>query len=208
MKYYLSSFKLGKEPEKLKALLPPGRFKLAYIPNALDHATDAARLAQHIDDDLRSLRGLGLETETLDLKAFFGRQEELRERLQACAGVWISGGNTFVLRQAMRLSGLDQLLQQRRLGEAFVYAGYSAAGCVLGPTLKAYQTVDDPSLRPYPQQRETIWEGLGLVGFAFMPHFQSDHPESDAIAKEVEYCLAHGIPYRTVSDGEAIILNP
>jgi hypothetical protein len=34
MKFYLSSFKLGNETEKLKALLPNGR--IGFVPNALD----------------------------------------------------------------------------------------------------------------------------------------------------------------------------
>jgi hypothetical protein len=34
MKFYLSSFKLGNESEKLKVLLPKGR--IGFVPNALD----------------------------------------------------------------------------------------------------------------------------------------------------------------------------
>jgi len=88
----------------------------------------------------------------------------------------------------------------------FLYAGYSAAGCVLAPNLKAYEIVDKVDT-PYPQQKEIIWEGLNLVDFAFMPHWDSNHPESLDIEKEIAYCKENNIKYRAIRDGEIMVIE-
>ena len=87
-----------------------------------------------------------------------------------------------------------------------LYAGYSAGACVLAPDLRGLQQVDDPSIRLYPGQ-DVIWEGLGLLEYLVLPHYQSDHPESAAIDKEVDYCRAHQIPFRTLRDGDVIVIE-
>ncbi len=43
MKFYLSSYKVGNETDKLKALIPADNKKTAYISNALDFSNDAER---------------------------------------------------------------------------------------------------------------------------------------------------------------------
>jgi dipeptidase E len=206
MKLYLSSYKVGDEPEKLTILFSDNK-SVGYVPNALDFTkADAERRMIHVEKDMQSLEQIGLHPVLLDLKEYFLKKETLKTRLSELGGLFISGGNTFVLRQAMKLSGLDSILTNSEVPEKFVYAGYSAAGCVLSPTLKSYSIVDDATDHPYEEQRETIWEGLGLIDFAFMPHHNSDHQESDNIQKEVAYCEEHGIPYKTLRDGEAIVI--
>jgi len=48
----------------------------------------------------------------------------------------------------MRLSGLDDILEGLRGNDEFLYAGYSAAGCILAPSLSPYEIVDQPET-PY-----------------------------------------------------------
>lgn len=43
MKLYLSSYKLGNKTPKLKEMIPENNKKTAFIPNALDFATDEER---------------------------------------------------------------------------------------------------------------------------------------------------------------------
>jgi dipeptidase E len=206
MKLYLSSYKVGDEPEKLTILFSDNK-SVGYVPNALDFTkADVERRKVHIEKDMQSLEQVGLHPVLLDLKEYFEKKETLKTKLSELGGLFVSGGNTFVLRQAMKLSGLDSILINGEVPEEFVYAGYSAAGCVLSPNLKSYSIVDDAADQPYERQRETIWEGLGLIEFAFMPHYNSDHQESDDIQKEVAYCEEHGIPYKTLRDGEAMVI--
>ena len=144
MRLYASSFRLGSEPEKLRALFA-GPSRVGVITNALDFSTDLSRRQHALQRECRDLASLGLVPEEIDLRNYFGRREALDDRLTRCDGVWVVGGNAFILRRAMRYSGLDELLQQRRVGPAaFVYAGYSAGACVLSPTLKGIHLVDAP----------------------------------------------------------------
>jgi dipeptidase E len=204
VKYYLSSYEIGDETERLKNLVSKG--KIGYIPNARDFTgADPERRAKRNEKDMGSLRELGLAVEMLNLQDYFGKQEELKNKLGELGAIFISGGNTFVLRQAMKLSGLDEILKEFYDSD-FLYAGYSAAGAVLAPNLKAYEIVD-PVDTPYPEQKEVIWEGLGFVDWAFMPHWNSNHPESADIEREIAYCKEKNIPYRAIRDGEVIVIE-
>lgn len=204
MKFYLSSFKFGTEKDQLKDLAPKG--KIAIIPNALDfREADDERTSRSLENKMERLEQLGLEPQIVDLKGYFGREEDLKKIIEDIGAVFVLGGNVFVLRQAMKLSGLDTILTMLRYDPNFLYAGYSAAGCVLAPSLDPYKVVGDATETPYPQLREVIWEGLGFVDFAFMPHWDSDHPEAEAIGRGIEYCKQHGIEYKAVRDGEVLI---
>jgi dipeptidase E len=204
MRLYLSSFKIGEHFDSLSSMY--GDSQIGYVANALDHVSDCTWLENWIKSDIEQLTSLGLRTRRLDLRDFFASDMEIGPVISELGGIWISGGNVFVLRQAMKLSGLDAWLLSARVPEGFVYGGYSAACCVLAPSLNAYAIVDDPSVHPYEQNAKTIWDGLGLLDFAFMPHFQSQHPESRLIDQEIAYCEEHGIAYRTFRDGEVLIL--
>jgi len=106
MKYYLSSYELGRETGKLESLAPKG--KIGYIPNARDFTgADPERKAKRNTNDMNSLRELGLEVELVNLNDYFGKQDKLKKKLEELGAIFISGGNVFVLRQAMKLSGLS-----------------------------------------------------------------------------------------------------
>lgn len=202
MNLYLSSFRIGERPDELKRLASHGTIGL--IPNALDHAEPEV-LADRTEEALHEIGGVGIDVELLDLMKYFGAKAELQAKLADLAGVWVRGGNTFVLRQAMRLSGFDESLLELALDD-FFYGGYSAGVCVLAPSLDGLQHVDDPTARPY-SDGEVIWQGLGLIDYLILPHYKSDHPESSEIDGEVDYCVEQGIPFRTLRDGEVIVLE-
>lgn len=203
MKYYLSSYHVGDHGNQLAKLAEGGT--IAYIPNALDHVP-LDQLKENRARNLSDLSDLGIAVELFDLKDFFSDQRSLKEQLSRFSGVWVTGGNTFVLRQAMKLSGFDKLMSAG-LPDSFLYSGYSAGVCVLAPDLKALQIVDRPNEFPYPQQKEVIWDGLNILDYIILPHYKSEHPESADIDQEVEYCQKNNIPYKTLRDGEAFFGN-
>lgn len=205
MRFYLSSYKLGNEVERLRALIPENT-KTAFIPNALDFATDLDRRAKSERADIDDLESLGLDVHRLDLREYFDRPEELAAKLAEFGVLWVRGGNVFVLRRAMQKSGFDEAL--RGLSESdILYGGYSAGVCVLGPTLHGLDLVDDPETNPYGDASPTIFEGLGVLGFTIVPHDKSDHPESEAVDGAVASMEREGIPYQALRDGEVIIVH-
>lgn len=206
MKYYLSSFKLGNEIDKLEKLLQTTPKKFGYVPNALDSMREKPWWQEHVDSDMSDLRALGVEVELLDLKSHFGKQEALKEKLNELGGLYVSGGNSFILRQAMSLSGLDSLVLNMKRDD-FIYAGYSAGACVLSPTMRVYAITDDATDFPYPEQKEQIWDGLGILDFIFEPHYDSDHKESASTDKEIKYCIDNKLLFKAYRDGEVLVIE-
>ncbi len=207
MKFYLSSFKLGDKSAELVRLMGENK-EIAYIPNACDYTeVDLDKRTKWERQDMESLKGLGLTVEYLDLKKYFGKTDGLRKKLSEFGGVFARGGNAFVLRQAMKLCGFDMIFKELLERDDFVYAGYSAGICVLSKDLGALQIVDDPTDLPYEEIREPILEGLGYLDYIILPHYKSDHPESADIDKEVEFAKKNNIPFRTLKDGEVIIIE-
>lgn len=207
MKYYLSSFKIGNDLPKFKALFLKNK-KIGFIPNALDFTgANKDKVKTHIESDFQRLSELGLQVEMLDLSCYFGKYSDLESKVAELGAVWVCGGNVFVLRQAMYLSGFDKLLKKLSRKDDFLYSGYSAGCCVLSPNLNAYKIVDNSTDTPYQEQDTVIWEGIGLIEYAFLPHFDSEHPESSAIDKEIEFCKVNDIPYKALRDGEALIFE-
>lgn len=206
MKLYLSSYKLGDNPRTLADLVGKNK-RIAIIPNARDVDTDLARREASLQNEKDELSKIGLNPQELDLRKYFGKEEELRKILAEFGSVWVLGGNTFTLRRAYQESGMDLWLQQHIGDEEFVYAGYSAGICVLSQSLRGLETVDSPNLIAEGYPPDVIWEGVGLIDFAIAPHFMSNHPESEAVNSEVEYFNKSGIKYKTLRDGEVIIMN-
>jgi dipeptidase E len=206
MKMYLSSFRLGDHSEQLAALIGSNK-KVAVIANSIDFGDDAERRKAGVQREIDDLTKLGLQAEELDLRNYFGRSEDLKKKLSEYGTLWVRGGNAFILRKAFRESGLDKWLIGQKDNKRLVYAGYSAGVCILSPTLKGLETVDDPNVVVEGYNNETIWDGLGLIDFAFAPHYKSDHPESAMVDKEVENYTKNGIKFKTLHDGEVIIIN-
>jgi dipeptidase E len=206
MKIYASSFRLCADPIRLRNLFADST-RVAVISNALDFSSDVARRDRGVAGEVAALSGLGLEPKSVDLRDYFGDRGATQRLLEGFDGVWVLGGNAFTLRRAFRYSGLDQLLNEMAMSNVpFVYAGYSAGSCVLGPTLDGIHLVDPPELPAEGYETQIIWEGLGLLPFSIAPHFKSDHPESAMIDGVVEYFEARGLPYRTLRDGESIVI--
>jgi dipeptidase E len=205
MNLYLSSYKLGKEVDALIRLIPSENKKTACIPNALDFSTDSERREKSERSDIEDLSALGLDVERLDLREYFGRQSELEEKLGEFGVIWVRGGNAFVLRRAMKKSGFDVIIHQLVRKKELLYGGYSAGICVLAPTLKGIDLVDDPHVDPYGDDSAAPFEGLGVVAYSIVPHYRSDHPESANMEKVVEYLENSNIPYKTLRDGDVII---
>lgn len=207
MKYYLSSYKFGDHAEDLKRLQSSNK-KLGHINNSRDWVgADPKRALKHQLEEMNFLDSLGFQSEVLDLKDYFDKEKALQEKLNSLGALWVSGGNTFVLRQAMKLSGFDNLFPALNQQKDFLYGGYSAGICILSDTLKPIDRVDDPHNFPYQGIDKVIYEGLGIFNYSFMPHYDSDHPESAAIEKEIQRCIDNKWVFKALRDGDVLIIE-
>lgn len=207
MRLYLSSFRMGDHPEHLVAMVGGDGRHSVVIANAMDDAPPDARRAG-VDLELAALAHLGLGAAEVDLRGYFGQQQRLRQDLAGVSMAWLRGGNTFMLRHALHRSGADTIFRELLAANALVYAGYSAGVCVLSPSLRGLELVDDADAVPRIYGSPPLWDGLALLQEAFVPHYQSPgHPETAAIERVVTRYHAEGIAYRTLRDGQALLVN-
>src|SRR5262245_3330792 len=134
MHLYLSSYRFGNAPSTLRTFVRAGSAAVV-IANALDSTDDVPRKKAGTAREIEALRRLGFTAYELDLRSFFGRPHALRERLAAIGLIWVRGGNTFLLRRALKQSGLDEYLLRRKGDDSLIYGGYSAGAIVVSPTL-------------------------------------------------------------------------
>ena len=205
MKLYLSSYKLGDHNAELLNLLE-GKKRVAVIMAAQDYKSPEAR-KERLADECTIFQQMNLLVEELDLRSYFKSHEGLAERLEQYDLLWVRGGNAFVLRKALAMSGADKILPDLIRDEKIIYGGYSAGICVLAPSLHGLEYVDVEKIYVPDYQSETIWDGLGLLPYSIAPHYRSDHYESDAIEDVVEYFETHKMPYKTLRDGEALLID-
>lgn len=205
MKLYLSSFRLGNKPDELIRLLNDKK-RTAVINNAQD-ALSVDDRATSIAQEMERLRTLDLEAVELDLRTYFGRSDELREKLNKFDLLWVRGGNCFVLRRAFLQSGADKIVPELIKNESIVYGGYSAGIDMLVPSLRGAELVDDPNIVPEGYDAQITWDCLGILPYSIAPHYKSNHPESADIDKSIEYMVDNHIPFIALRDGEAIVMN-
>lgn len=207
MRLFLSSENLGNYPEMFLRLVGHNH-KVGMIENAKDDWPEderAAKVKQHMDQFVEQ----GFKPVDIDLREFFGRSSELKKLIEALDGVFVHGGNTFILRRAMAASGLDEILQKLVLSGHLAYGGSSAGSCVAAPTLHGIDRGDRPSPEAVPDNypvRETIWEGLNFVPFMVVPHYTSEWFRQDALATE-KALKRQGLPFKILEDGQVIVIN-
>jgi len=206
MRLYLSSYRIGDRAGSLLALLGGGR-RAAIIENALDGISPAARDIHRAEtyDPMDELAALGIAGTSLDLRQYFGRAAALRDVLAGCDLVWVTGGNAFTLRRAMQQSGFDEVIGDMLDADAIVYGGFSAGAVVAAPSLEGIHLMDDPDEVPPGYDSEPVWDGLGLIDHAIVPHYRSPHAESAAADRAVRHLMSRGLRYRALRDGEVIV---
>jgi dipeptidase E len=206
MKLYLSSYRLGNHADKLKELVGKTNARVAVCVNALDYQTSDVRNGIVLARELADMKSLGYVAEELDLRHYFSTVG-LFEKLKEYDLIWLSGGNAFLLAKAFKQSGFERVFSELVRTDQLVYAGYSAAFCVLASSLHGVELVDDKDAQAEGYESGEIWDGLGIIDFYPIVHFRSDHPESEDVEKEYNYVVEHNIPHKTFRDGDAYVVN-
>lgn len=166
MKLYLSSYRIPTPDDFYELVGKRQDFKLAIITNAKDHR-NPIDTKRRTDSLVTFLEGLGAQVSLVDLQKFSG-QAQTRQALKEYDVIYAQGGNNFNLRQAMAISGFDQIAKEI-FNESVVYVGESAGAIVVGPSLRAFDHMD--SLAEV--KGDVIWDGLGLIDKVVIPHADS-----------------------------------
>jgi len=204
MRLFLSSENLGKYPDEFLELLGPNK-RLAFVENAKDDWDEKDR-TNKVNEHLKQFKGVGFDVFELDLRDYFGKQKQLEKVLSKCGGIFVAGGNTFILMRALKQSGAGPLLYDMVRKNEIAYGGSSAGSIAATPSLRGSELGDYPEVVPDGYKKEVIWDGLDFVNFHIIPHYKSNWFGVEAEAM-LDYMKQHAMNYKTLMDGQAFLVN-
>jgi Peptidase E len=179
---------------KLETFLSGNGSNLLFIPTA---ATGEGWSPDHFTH-VRPFEKMGFNVVEHDLSK---GKEPLPEgySINDFAAVYVCGGNTFFLMSHMRRTGMDRLLTEAVNAGELIYIGSSAGTVAATPDISYAAAIDDPG------KGDGTEEGLGLVGFAILPHI--DHPEMGEAAMACFTEWDHDLPVYGLRDENVILIE-
>jgi dipeptidase E len=162
-----------------------GSRRVLFVPYALLDLDGAAEQVR------RRLAPLGLEVDSTHAESDPARA------VRDAEGIFVGGGNTFRLLDALQRLGLVAAIRDRVEAGA-PYLGSSAGAIVAGPTLKT--TKDMPVVEP------ASFDALGLVPFQISPHYLDPDPSSTHMGETQEerirqYHEENALPVAGIREG-------
>lgn len=201
MKLFLASLAIS-DPQSVELAKLVGKdskdIKLALIENAADPYDVNSRA--WVDQNRTAIQSHDFDVEVIDIRQYKGKLAELTAKLASKDVIWFGGGNTYYLRWLLRDTGVDTMLTEL-VTQGIVYGGGSAGAIVAGPTLKHFETADDPSDAP-----EVILDGLHLTESVVAPHI--DNVKFKTIIQGINSKLqADGYKTVPLGDAQALIID-
>jgi dipeptidase E len=142
-----------------------GAARIAFIPYALFDREAYAQKAE------QRFAALGLDLVSVH------RAGDDRAAVSAADGIFVGGGNTFRLLDALYRHGLVDLIRER-VEAGTPYLGSSAGSIVAGPTIMT--TKDMPVVQP------PSFKSLHLVSFQISPHYLDPDPHTTHMGETQE----------------------
>ena len=195
MKLFLSSFF-----SQTADLLPPflgddlAARTVAFIPTAARHE----KVRFYVEAARKAFARLGFALEEVDVST--ESPTRCGDVLERADLLYVSGGNTFFLLQAMQESGMDAVLRDL-IRQGKPYVGESAGSILMAPDIAYVQTMDD--MRAAPRLAGTL--GLGVVAFHPLPH-DGCLPFKRATAG-IRKAYGEAIPLVPIDNSQAILVD-
>jgi len=189
-----------KQINVLKGLLGKSKntITVGLIENAADVVTEGPE--GWLEEIRNSIIEYGFQLHLIDLRKFVNDEMSLSEIMKSVDIIWVGGGNMYYLRYLLQITKADKIIK-KLVTSGKVYCGWSAGGCVVGPTLLDGENMDDISKAP-----ELIYDGINLVDFVMIPHIDNEYFSNQA--KEWSKKL-EGRKIKTVQlmDNQAIVVE-
>ena len=157
--------------------LVPGEtrgLRFLFVPTA---AGPGGEEKDWVQRDRRELDHLGCDVTILDLRT--AEMGEVEQAVGRVDGVFLSGGNAFLLLRHVLRSGFAEQVVPLVDAGSLLYVGTSAGAVVAGPGL--IPEVSPENRAAVPELEST--EALGLVDVTILPHDQE--PERSALHDEI-----------------------
>ena len=216
MRLFLASQDLGNFPEVLEELVGDKKRALV-IGNTRDYYQDEKRIKDSLEKTFVNLEKIGIQSQRLDLRDYFGKPEELAKYVETYdPGLIFSiGGNVYCLATAMHESGMDKIIQQGLASDKFVYGGYSAGSMITLGDLSPYEirkTSEENSFYNLSERAEKTYNlppymsGLGIIDEYIIPHMdREDHIET--MKQRIKNIEKIGAKTILLNDADVYIVN-
>lgn len=138
---------------------------IGYVPDAARADATAPWAVAERD------RVVGLGHAVVDVRLTGADAGTVAEALDGVDALYVAGGNTFALLDALRSSRADAVITER-VRAGLPYIGSSAGSIVAGPSAEPATLMDDPAEAPGLTDRR----GLGLTDAVVVPHADGKLP--------------------------------
>lgn len=191
----LTSAGMAMKDEIVKFLQKPAYdITVAFITTASKVSEDVS----FVRDDYQAMKDLGFNIEEFDIE---GKTEsEVFNFLKIKDIIFVEGGNTFYLLDAMRKCNFEKVIR-KLLKEGIVYIGVSAGSIVAGKTIKTAEWKNaDKNINGMKDLK-----GLNLVPYDIFVHYAPEHAE--VINQEMPNPKKRAKNLRILTDQQALIVQ-
>ncbi|UOO81866.1 Type 1 glutamine amidotransferase-like domain-containing protein [Uruburuella testudinis] len=179
-------------------LLPPfagdcsGR-RVCFIPTAaIPEAVDF-----YVDEGRAALEKLGMTVDILDVAA--EPAAVIAAKLHHCDCIYVSGGNTFFLLQALHKKQAGEMLAAQ-ISAGKLYIGESAGAVILAPSVDYMRAIDDAGAA-----EQTISTGLQILDIYPLPHY-GEFPFAEATAEIIQN-YGRKLAICPINNGQVILVS-
>ncbi|WP_312169559.1 Type 1 glutamine amidotransferase-like domain-containing protein [Microbacterium sp.] len=197
MKLLLLSLNPGAMRPFLDGVRGGASLRVGYIGDAQVAYADAPWVLA----ERRAIEALGHEI--ADVTARDLTASEFAATLSAVDAVYVAGGSTFALLEALRVTGSDVVLAER-VRDGLPYIGLSAGSIIVGPDITPASIMDDPTDGP----ALADFAGLGLIDRTVIPHADgllAPYPPSLIAETVAAYGASHQL--LTLRDDQALLVE-
>jgi dipeptidase E len=174
---------------KIRKILSPKPFRLAYVPSRTDNQRTYFEKGKH------ELKRLGV-TDFLYFDIDQEFDEFKLEDFKRCDGIFLSGGNTYLFLKNLQDRNMIGLIRGM-VQEGKPLIGVSAGSIIMSSSIKiaAFHDENEAGL-------ENL-NGLELVEFEFMPHWSRLEKDQASL---LDYSTLQDETIYTCNDGDGIVL--
>ena len=175
----------------LQRVMPDYKGKsVAYIPTASLAEEPGGWAAL----EKQNLEQMGLVVDEVEVST--APYAAIQRALQKNDLIYIAGGNTFFLLQALKQSGADRLIREE-VHKGKPYIGESAGAIAAAPDIAYSSAMDDPGKAPGLQD----YTGLHLT--EWYPVAQRGNPEYGAAVEQIVAAYASTLDLKVIDDHQA-----
>lgn len=173
-------------------------FLLSILPHDIDKCSiliayynPDGGISDYIQEDIDFFNNFGCNLEVFNMY-----KEKIIDTSKKYDVIWVCGGNTFLILDRMKKTGIFDFIKGAVLSDESIYFGISAGSIIAGPNIEVSAPWDENTI----DLKDT--NGMNIVDFAVVPHYQN---KDKLIVQQLENKLNYKII--KITDNEAVFVD-